>query len=138
VAFNIFSGYGRGTNFVTGGVKPLDNGYLTTGAVDIASGDPIAVHLGYDGTTLSESLTDTVSNDFFQTSYTTDLPHVLGSDTAYVGFTGASGLGVAVQQISDFHYTPAVPEATSPVSLGLLLMLGLGGVVVTIRKQHKA
>ncbi len=112
IVFNIVPSHGIGTNFATDGADPLINGYLPTGNVDISSGDPIAVHLVYDGATLRETLTDTVTNAVFQTSYQTNLVSVLGGSTAYVGFTGATGGGVSVQQISDFEFTPGIVTET--------------------------
>lgn len=140
IAFNIYSGYGRGTKFVTDGANPLTGGYLPTGAVDIGSGDPIAVHLAYDGTTLSESLTDTATSMVFQTSYAANLPSILGGNTAYVGFSGATGGAFSTQQISNFLYTPsaAVPEASTTLSFGLLLALGLGSVLIAARRKRAA
>src|SRR5262249_20662889 len=60
---------------------------------------PFAVTLGYDGATLTETITDTVSNVTFTTSYDINIPGVVGSDVGYVGFTGGTGGLSAVQDI---------------------------------------
>jgi len=104
-----------GTNFATNGST---GSYNSTGNVNVASGDPIQVSLSYNGTVLSETLTDTKSSATFSTSYTTNLSAVLGSNTAYVGFTGATGEGSSLQVISDFVFTAVVPEPPSLVLLG--------------------
>src|SRR5262249_38240400 len=47
------------------------------------------VTLSYDGTTLTETITNTLDTaEVFTTSYAINIPAVIGSDTAYVGFTG--------------------------------------------------
>jgi hypothetical protein len=118
VVFNVFNGHTIGTNFTTNGSNP-GNTYLATGAVDISSGDPIKVSLSYDGSTLSETLTDLKSSATFNTSYTTDLASVLGGGTAFVGFTGGTGAGTSVQVISDFAFQSSIPEPSSLVLVGL-------------------
>jgi len=51
------------------------------------------------------------------------------------GYNPAAGVGgTSYFIVSD----SPVPEASSVVSLGLLLMLGMGGVVVTLRKRSRA
>jgi hypothetical protein len=134
IEFNIYSGRTVGTNLATNGATQV---YNATGAVNVASGDPILVNLGYDGTTLTETLTDQTTADFYSTSYATDLPGILGGSTAYVGFTGGTGGGVADQFIRDFSYTQSapVPEASTVVSTGLLLVFGLGGLAVCARRR---
>ncbi len=86
--------------------------YLTTGAVNVASGDPIKVDLSYSpgNTTLSATLTDQTTHAIFATSFNTiDVAATLGATTAYVGFSGATGGGVSTQQISNFSYTGGPP-----------------------------
>lgn len=138
IAFNIAEDYVKGTRFVTGGADPSQAGgfYPTTDPVDLASTDPIGIHLSYDGTTLFETLTDGAK--VYQTSYTTDLEGVLGGPTAYIGFSGATGQNVSTQQISGFQFrnSPApVPEASTTVSMGLLMTLGAGGLLLARRKR---
>ena len=58
-----------------------------------ASGDPIQVSLIYSDSHLTETLKDLTTSATFSTSYTTNLASVLGSGTAFVGFTGGAGGG---------------------------------------------
>ena len=134
IEFNVYSGRTVGTNLATNGATQV---YNATGAVNVASGDPILVNLGYDGTTLTETLTDQTTLDFYSTSYATDLPGILGGSTAYVGFTGGTGGGVVNQFIRGFSYTQSspVPEASTVVSTGLLLVLGIGGLAVSVKRR---
>jgi len=45
----------------------------------------------YDGTKLTMTITDTVTNATFTTSWTINIPAIVGGNTAYVGFTGGTG-----------------------------------------------
>jgi hypothetical protein len=60
--------------------------------------------LGYDGTTLTLSLTDTVSGANFSASQVVNIPATVGGNTAYVGFTAGTGGATAVQQILNWTY----------------------------------
>ncbi|MGB7076596.1 MAG: hypothetical protein WBD53_05355 [Xanthobacteraceae bacterium] len=91
-----------GTNFATNGST---GSYNPTGGVDFAdSGDTIQVVLSYNGSTLTEALTDLVTGVTYSTSYTENLESILGSDTAYVGFSAGNGGGQSTQIVSNFNY----------------------------------
>ena len=105
VEFNVYNGHTIGTNFETNGANSQN--YNPTGAVNLASQDPILVALSYDGTTLTEKLTDQTTSATFTTSYTTNLVSVLGGSTALVGFTGSTGDGISTQTISNFSFQVA-------------------------------
>ena len=119
VEFNVYSGHTIGTAFETNGAN--SQSYTATGAVNLASGDPIQVSLIYSDSHLTETLKDLTTSATFSTSYTTNLASVLGSGTAFVGFTGGAGGGSSVQVISNFAF---VPEPTSLV----MLVTGFFGV----------
>jgi hypothetical protein len=116
VEFNIYNGHTIGTNFATNGATSSFN---STSPVDVSSGDPILVSLTYNGSTLSETLTDLSTKATFNTSYSTNLASVLGSGNAYVGFTGGTGEGSSVQVISNFVFQNSVPEPSGLVLLGI-------------------
>jgi large repetitive protein len=103
VELNVFSAHVIGTAFETDGAN--SQVYMSTGAVNLASGDPIGVVLTYNGTTLTETLTDLTTTATFSTSYTTNLQSVLGLSAGLVGFTGATGDGESVQTITNFSFT---------------------------------
>lgn len=123
VEFNLFTGFGqnRGTQLAINGDQPYGSAgfqgfFPPSTPVNLTSGDPIAVTLSYDGATLSETLFDTVTRDTYVTRYATNLPAVLGSSSAYVGFTGGTGAAVADQTITNFVFTNNVP--ITPVNTG--------------------
>jgi len=131
VAFNVFSGHTTGTTLYTGGNE--DFNYNPTGDVDITGGHAINVDLAYKNDTLTEILTDTVTNATFQVSYATDIGSAVSGSSAYVGFTGGTGGGTADQFISNFTFTPQpVPEASTVVTLTLL---SIGGLIVLRRRR---
>jgi hypothetical protein len=114
IKFDLYSNAGEGINstgIFTDGRSPtirepgLAPGFpdtsidLTGTGIDLHSGDTFRVNLGYDGTTLTETITDTVTHATFTTSYVVNIPGLLGSDVGYVGFTGGTGGLTAVQDI---------------------------------------
>ncbi len=68
--------------------------------VDLHSGDVLQVHLTYDGTTLTMTITDTVTNVTFTTSWPINIPATVGGNTALVGFTASTGLQTTTQVIT--------------------------------------
>jgi hypothetical protein len=64
---------------------------MTASGVKLTSGDVMQAHIAYDGTTLTLVLTDTVTSRSFTKSLPIDIPSIVGSGTAYVGFTAATG-----------------------------------------------
>ncbi|HWM67498.1 MAG TPA: chitobiase/beta-hexosaminidase C-terminal domain-containing protein [Steroidobacteraceae bacterium] len=108
VKFDLFSNDGEGINstgFYTNGAAPtvpsLD---LTSSGIDLHSGNVMHVHLTYDGTTLTMTLTDTVTNAAFTASQAINIPSTVGANTAYVGFTAGTGGTVSTQSILNWTY----------------------------------
>ncbi len=71
--------------------------------------------LNYDGTTLTELIEDTQTNLSVTESYPVNIPSIVGDDTAYVGFTAASGTQAATQGISSWTFIPG-QQAPSDLS----------------------
>jgi hypothetical protein len=113
VEFNVYNAHVIGTAFEINGANSQI--YMSTAPVNLASGDPIAVTLNYNGTQLSEVLRDTTTGQVFSTSYTTNLINVLGGK-ALVGFTGATGDGAALQTITNFSFTGTSTTSTKVTS----------------------
>ncbi len=79
------------TKLVVNGASPAGGVSTVSSGVLLNSQDPKQIDLTYDGTTLTETVTDILTGDVFTTSFTVNIASVIGSDTAYVGFTGSSG-----------------------------------------------
>jgi Ca2+-binding RTX toxin-like protein len=107
IEFNIFSGHTQGTNFATDGSTGT---YNSTGSVAFWNGDKIQVILSYNGSVLTENLTDLANGATYTASYTTNLASVLGSGTAYVGFTGGDGGETSTQVVSNFSFAPGIGD----------------------------
>jgi hypothetical protein len=73
--------------------------------IDLHSGDTFAAHVTYDGATLAITLTDLTHAASYTGSYTINIPAVIGSPQAYVGFTGGTGWQGAVQDILSFSFS---------------------------------
>jgi hypothetical protein len=114
IKFDLFSNAGEGidsTGVFTDGRSPtirqpgLAPGFpdtsvdLTGTGIDLHSGDLFRVNLTYDGTTLTERITDTVTNASFTTTYVVNIPGLVGSDVGYMGFTGGTGGLTAIQDV---------------------------------------
>jgi hypothetical protein len=99
------SGFQLGTDAVGDGSGFSFDGYQTTAPVDLDSGDPIAVTLQYSGGILNLTFADTVSGSVYQTSCAVDIPGLMGTNVAWVGFTGSDGGVPSYQTISDFTYS---------------------------------
>ena len=74
-------------------------------AINLFGGDVMHVHMTYDGTNLNVTLTDTVALGTASFSFPIDIPATVGGNTAYVGFTGATGAQTAIQQILTWTFT---------------------------------
>jgi hypothetical protein len=69
----------------------------------------MSVHMTYDGTTLTMTITDATAGKSFSQSWTVNIPTTVGGNTAYVGFTGGTGGSTATQEIITWTYTPGAP-----------------------------
>jgi Legume lectin domain/Chitobiase/beta-hexosaminidase C-terminal domain len=117
VKFDLFNSVGEGpdsTGIYTNGVAPtLPATDLSSTGINLHSGDTMAVHLAYNGTTLAMTITDTVTNAVYSTSFTVNIPTAVGGNTAYVGFTGGTGGATATQKILTWSYTPGTTAAAT-------------------------
>jgi hypothetical protein len=113
IKFDIYSNSGEGsdsTGLFTNGATPTNPAVsLTSSGIVLTSGDTIAAQLTYNGTTLTLSLTDTVTNKTFSQAFTVNIPSTVGANTAYVGFTGGTGGLSAIQNIKTWTFTPGTP-----------------------------
>jgi fibronectin type 3 domain-containing protein len=111
VKFDLFDNDGEGndsTGLYTNGAAPTSAGSidLTPTAIDLHSGHVFNVAMTYDGATLQVIITDTVTHASATQSYVVDIPAVVGSNMAYVGFTAGTGGLTADQRILGWSFSP--------------------------------
>ena len=133
IKFDIYNNAGEGVNstgIFTGGRSPtvrqpgLSAGFPDTSVtlagtgIDLSSTHPFTVTLGYDGTTLNETITDTVTSATFTTSYDVNIPGIVGSDVGYVGFTGGTGGLSAIEDITSWTIQTTIQKHDSTSQSG--------------------
>ena len=120
VKFDLYSNAGEtanSTGLYTNGVSPTTPSIdLTPSGINLHSGDTMAVHMSYNGTVLSMTITDSVANTSFSTSWTVNIPGIVGATTAYVGFTGATGGATSSQKIGTWTFASngSTPTTATP------------------------
>ena len=122
IKFDLYSNSGEGadsTGIYVNGAWPAGGAVdMTSSGVDLHSGDVFQATLSYDGTKLTETLTDTATGKVFSTSYAINIASYTGS-TAYVGFTAGTGANAATQNIQSWTFSPnAAIAPNAPSALG--------------------
>jgi len=116
VKFDLYNNAGEGTNstgLYTKGASPTTPATALGGNVNLHSGDTFHVHMAYDGTTLTMTITDTnVPADTFTNSWNINIPSAVGANTAYVGFTAGTGGATATQDILSWTFTSGAAAVT--------------------------
>jgi len=109
IKFDLFDTINRSTKSTTGmfenGASPSTQSIDMTRTLSLHSGHVMHAVLAYDGTTLTETVTDTVTKVAFSHAYTVNIPSILGSSTAMVGFTASTGAYTSVQNILTWSYS---------------------------------
>jgi hypothetical protein len=120
----------KGFEFLTNGQDPgaLGRYVQTAPAVDPSSGDPINVSILYQSNAIWLNLTNAVTLGAFATNFIAGPPPIPG-DTAWIGFTGATGDEDSVQQISNFSFfpLPTLSAAGAGANVVLSWPVGIGG-----------
>jgi hypothetical protein len=113
IKFDLYNNNGEGddsTGIYTAGQAPTTPSIdLTSSGIDLHSGDTMAVHMAYDGTNLTMTITDSVANATFNQSWPINIPAVVGGTLAYAGFTGGTGGLTASQKIESWTFVSSVP-----------------------------
>jgi len=119
VKFDTVNNAGEGVNstgLYINGASPTTPATTLGGGINLRSGDVFKVVISYDGTKLKMVITDTANTSRTCTaSWLVNVPGIVGGNTAYVGFTGATGSSVSNQDIISWTYgsNTMPPPATS-------------------------
>ena len=108
IKFDLYSNSGEGSNstgLYLSGAQPTKPALdLTSSGIDLHSAHPMCVQITYDGTTLKMTITDTITTSSYTTSWPVNIPQIVGSTAAYVGFTASTGGATAVQQVLNWTF----------------------------------
>jgi len=122
IKFDLYNNGGEGRDstglYVNGAIPTVPAIDLSATGIDLHSDDTMDVHLAYNGTVLSMTITDMVTGATYSTSWTVNIPSIVGGNTAYVGFTGGTGGLTSSQKMLTWVYTigsGALPVSTSPI-----------------------
>src|SRR5271166_165450 len=107
IKFDLFSTPGNGSIgiFTNGAIPTTPLIDLSSTGINLHSGDTMAVHMVYDGTNLTMTITDTVTNAAYSTVFPINIPAIVAGNSALAGFTGATGGQTATQQILTWNFT---------------------------------
>jgi fibronectin type 3 domain-containing protein len=109
VKFDLYNNQGEGvdsTGVFVNGASPTNIGSvdLSKTGIDLHSGHVFNVSLSYDGSRLSETIVDATTGASFSKTYTVNLKSLLGTGTAWVGFTGATGGATATEDVLSWSF----------------------------------
>jgi hypothetical protein len=120
VKFDLYNNNGEGvdsTGLYQNGALPTTPASDLSGAgINLHSGDKFSVHMTYNGTTLAMSITNGTTGAVYNTSWSINIPQAIGSNTAYVGFTGGTGGLTATQNIQTWSFVSGTQQqAAAPI-----------------------
>jgi hypothetical protein len=88
---------------------------MTSAGINLNSGDLFSATLTYNGTTLTETLTDMVTNATYTNSYAANIPAAITGSTGFIGFGGGTGAALDDVYLHSWTYTVETPgQAASP------------------------
>ena len=122
IKFDLYNNSGEGVNstgLYTNGTSPtVPSIDLTPSGLNLHSGNILKAHMTYDGAQLKVSVADTVTGALAEQTYTIDIPAIVGSNTAFVGFTAGTGGASATQDILTWTFSPGASVGTpTPVAV---------------------
>jgi Legume lectin domain/Chitobiase/beta-hexosaminidase C-terminal domain len=113
------------TGFYSGGTYPQAPNNpqynMAPSGINMESGHLMRATLSYNGSVLTETVTDTVTGATYTNNYTANIPSLVAGNIAYVGFGGGTGAATVTQDLQSWTYTvqsigQAAPPTFSPVN----------------------
>lgn len=92
------------TGLFRNGEGPFGGIDLMKDGIKLRSQRPFRVDMRYNGRVLAVRITDTVTGGSARQTYAIDIPRTIGSRTAHVGFTAATGLGTSAQDLLKWYW----------------------------------
>jgi chitobiase/beta-hexosaminidase-like protein len=136
VKFDVYSNEGEGTDstgLYTGGVSPtIPATDLTSSGIVLSSGDVMNAHAVYDGTYLYLTLADAVIGKTFAIRYPVNLTTAVGANSAYVGFTGGTGIDTSSQKILTWTFSSQPTLSTLKYATASLAAVSSGPTFSTL------
>jgi hypothetical protein len=131
IKFDLVNNAGEGPDstglYTWGNLPTVPSINLTSSGINLHDGNYKNVHITYDGVTLSMTITDPLSLATFSTSWAINIPAKVFGNTAWVGFTGATGANIASQKLTSWTYLagpPAVPNYPVGIDSADLILNG--------------
>jgi hypothetical protein len=88
---------------------------MSGSGINMQSGHLFSATLTYNGTTLSETLTDTVTSASYTNSYAANIPAAITANTGFIGFGGGTGAALDDVYLDSWTYTVETPgQAATP------------------------
>lgn len=137
---NLYTGNGQNAGYtvLTNGLTGASGGngnYHAPGTVQVNGGDPINIALRYANPQMTLAFTDTVTQATFVTNLNVgDLTQIMGTNTAYAGFTGADGGSTSIQTVSHFSFV-SIPPASIQTQGGNILVSWSAGAPGYVLQQ---
>lgn len=135
--FDLYDNAGEGINSIgvyTNGASPtVPATDLTGSGVDLHSGHVMKAQLIYDSQVLHVTVTDMSTQATFTKAFPIAILSAINSQTAYVGFTGATGGLGAIQRILSWTYAPLPAYGLGSFQFQPLIALNGGASVAAPR-----
>jgi len=91
--------------FANGALSPTETVDMASSGISLHTGHVLHAHISSDGNHLTETITDTKTGASFTHIYAGNIAAVLGTSSAYVGFTASTGAFTAIQNILSWTFT---------------------------------
>lgn len=111
VKWDLYNNAGEGNDstglYIDGAPPTIPSVNLTPSGINLHDGHVFQVHIDYTGAALWVTTTDANNPAVTEVhEYAVDIPSIVGSSSAYVGFTGGTGGLAATQEILTWTFSP--------------------------------